>query len=126
MNGLVRFALAFLVLAHGVAHLPGFIVGWKLRALPALPFTTKVLAGIDIGDQGVKVLGILWLLTGVGFAASAVGALVRATWVTSLLWPLLGLSMVLCVLGWPATRLGVVMNLLLATALAVIADRALS
>lgn len=32
----MRFALALLFLAHGVAHLPGFLVAWRLRVLPEL------------------------------------------------------------------------------------------
>src|SRR5262245_14362174 len=58
----MRIVLAIWFLAHGLAHLPGFIVAWQLRAFPSLPFHTTVLAdSIDIGKFGMRVLGLAWL-----------------------------------------------------------------
>ena len=117
MSGLLRFATAFLILAHAVAHLPGFLVGWQIRTYLMLPYTTRVLGGLDVGVVGTRVIGALWLATSVGMAAVALAALVRGTWTPWLIWSLLGLSMTLCVIGWPATRIGIAANLLLATIL---------
>ena len=33
----MRLILSFLLLAHGVAHLPGFLVAWNLASFPDLP-----------------------------------------------------------------------------------------
>ena len=72
----MRFVLAFFLLAHGVAHLVGFVSSWKLATLAELPYKTTVFSGrIDVGDAGIRVLGVLWLLTALAFliAASARG-----------------------------------------------------
>jgi hypothetical protein len=34
----MRIVLAALLLAHGVAHLPGFLVSWQLRSFPEMPY----------------------------------------------------------------------------------------
>jgi hypothetical protein len=85
----MRVALSILLLLHGIAHLPGFVVPWRLTALPELPYKTTVLGGaLDIGGSGVRTLGLLWL----GVVAS---------------------STVLCILGWPDSRIGLAVNLVL-------------
>jgi hypothetical protein len=33
----VRTVLAALLVVHGVAHVPGFLVSWQLRSFPELP-----------------------------------------------------------------------------------------
>jgi hypothetical protein len=38
----MRFVLAFVLLAHGVAHLAGFVPSWKLATLAELPYNTTV------------------------------------------------------------------------------------
>ncbi len=34
-------------------------------------------------------------------------------WMPALLWPMIGLSAMLCILNWPATRVGLAANLVL-------------
>jgi hypothetical protein len=111
MNGLLRFALAGILVAHAVAHVPGFLVFWELETFMAIPYTTKVWGGFDVGVVGTRILGVLWLVTAVGMASAAVATHLRVSWMPTLLWPLIGLSTALCVLGWPATRVGLAANL---------------
>jgi len=33
----MRYVFAFLLLVHGIAHFPGFIVSWQLGLFPDLP-----------------------------------------------------------------------------------------
>jgi hypothetical protein len=57
----MRFVLAFLLVAHGVAHLVGFVSSWKLATLAELPDKTAVFLGrVDVGDAGIRVMGVLW------------------------------------------------------------------
>lgn len=108
----MRVAPAALFVLHGIAHLPGFAVAWRLTTTPELPYKTTLLGGrVDLGDAGIRVLGLLWLAAGLGFLAAAV-----ATWRGSTTWPTLALvlalvSLVLCVAAWPDSRIGVVVNL---------------
>lgn len=107
----MRLALALLFLVHGIAHLPGFAVAWRLTRSADMPYTTTLLGGhLDVGDVGIRVMGLLWLAVALGFIAAAV-----ATWRGHPNWPMLALavalvSLVLSTLAWPASRIGVVVN----------------
>jgi hypothetical protein len=64
----MRFALAALLMAHGVAHLVGFVVPWRLVASQEVAYRTTILASaIDVGDAGIRMLGIVWLLAAAAF-----------------------------------------------------------
>jgi len=41
----MRFVLAVLLVAHGVAHLVGFVSSWKLATLAELPYKTTAFSG---------------------------------------------------------------------------------
>jgi hypothetical protein len=109
----MRIALSIVLIAHGVAHLVGFVVPWRLMAVPEMPYGTTILAGaIDIGDSGARALGALWLIAAVAFAVLG-GALLAGVSVRGWLFALLGLSLALCALGWPEARIGVAVNAVL-------------
>jgi hypothetical protein len=115
----VRYLLAFLFFGHGIAHLPGFLVAWQIRSMPELPYTTTVLGGtVDLGFEGTRALGVAWLLACIVCAGVAAGILLRLPWWTSLAWATLGLSCVLCILGWPAARFGLLVSIALGVLLA--------
>lgn len=110
----MRIVLALLLLGHGVAHLPGFLVAWRLRSFPELPYHTTVLGGtLDVGDGGMRVLGGAWALLAMLVALSAVGVLLRWEGVLAPLPWILAASLAICLLGWPEARLGVLANLVL-------------
>jgi len=116
----VRYALAFLLLGHGVAHLPGFIVGWQLASFPELPFRTTVLAHtVDVGVVGARLVGAGWMIVSLMFVVLAAAVALRPTGWPHVLPVALALSTLLCVLGWPEARFGLVMNGLLAIGLTV-------
>lgn len=107
----VRYALSALLAAHGVAHLVGFLVPWKLIAAPDMPFKTTLLAGrVDVGEAGIRVVGVLWLLTAVVMVATALGLAVQARWAGSIVLPVLAVSLVLCLVELPHARIGLVLN----------------
>lgn len=103
----LRVGLGLLMLAHGIAHLPGFAGAWRLATFPDLPYHTTLLAGrLDVGDGGMRVVGALWLLLGAAFALAGVGALAgRAGWPALAVGAALA-SLALCVGEWPAARVG--------------------
>jgi hypothetical protein len=106
-------ALSALLIAHGVAHLVGFAVPWRLISTPDVPYRTTLLGGaIDVGDAGARAVGILWLVAAAGFVL--LGSAGIAGWsVRSPLYVALVLSLTLCVLGWPDARIGVWVNVML-------------
>lgn len=113
----MRFVVALLMIAHGFAHLVGFLGGWRLTS--QIPYKTTLFAGhLDIGHAGVRALGLVWLATGLAFAAVGVGAWTRAAWWPTALWVVTGVSLVMCLAAWPEARVGVGLNVLLLAAAA--------
>jgi hypothetical protein len=71
-SDLLRIWLAILLLVHGVAHLPAFLVPWRLAVLPDLPYRTTLLRGtLNVGPSGIRLVGVLWLIGALGFGAAA-------------------------------------------------------
>src|SRR5215217_8220671 len=104
----MRIALAVLMTFHGLAHLPGFAGSWRLATFPDLPYHTRLLDGrIDVGDGGMRLVGILWLLTALGFVVAAAAAARNEGWWAGAAFVVTLLSLALCALEWPATRVGV-------------------
>ncbi len=77
----MRMILATLLIGHGVAHVVGFAVPWKLVTSSEVPYRTTVAGGlVDIGPAGVRLVGLLWLLVAVAFVSVAAGVLQHTTW----------------------------------------------
>jgi hypothetical protein len=107
----LRVGFAILLLAHGIAHLPGLLGAWRLATFPELPYHTTLLAGrLDVGDGGMRVMGALWLVVALAFVAAATGAFLGRGWWTSLAVAAALASLALCALEWPAARIGAVVN----------------
>lgn len=108
----VRYALSVLLAAHGLAHLPGFLVPWRWMQSPDLPFKTTLLAGrIDVGVMGIRTVGLAWLATAMVLLVVAAGITLRWRWAEAAAPVAVGFSLVLCVLELPHARLGLVVNL---------------
>ena len=109
----MQMLLGALFIVHGVAHFVGFVVPWKLISAPDLPYRTTILGGlIDIGDPGIRAVGIVWLV--LGLACIGIGI----TFLTDRSLPFPASAVVLaslafCVIGWPDAKIGVAVNLLL-------------
>jgi hypothetical protein len=116
----MRFVLAFFLLAHGVAHLVGFVSSWKLATLAELPYKTTVFSGhVDVGDAGIRVMGVLWLLAALAFLVAAIAVATEAGWAVRFTVAGVIASLMLCLVGWPDARVGVAVNLGLVLLLAI-------
>lgn len=114
----MRTAIALLMALHGIAHLPGFLNSWELVTLEELPYQTTVLAGrLDVGDGGMRMLGVLWLAMAAVFVACAGGALARGSWWLPWAAGAAMASLVLSAVEWPDARIGVAVNAFLLVAL---------
>jgi hypothetical protein len=119
-EGGVRFVLVFLLVAHGVAHLVGFVSSWKLATLAELPYKTTIFSGrIDVGDAGIRVMGVLWLLAALAFLVAAFAVATETGWAVRFTLAAVIASLILCVVGWPDARIGVAVNVGLALLLAI-------
>ena len=116
----MRFVLAFLLVAHGVAHLVGFVSSWKLATLAELPYKTAVFSGrVDVGDAGIRVMGVLWLLAALAFLVAALAVATETSWAVRFTLAAVIAYLILCVVGWPDARIGVAVNVGLALLLAI-------
>jgi len=114
---MMRVALAALLIVHGVAHLAGFVVPWKLVSTPEMLYKTTVFGGmLDAGDVGARTLGIVWLTVAVGFVLIG-GAVLTGLGARAWLFAMVMLSIGLCGAGWPEARIGLVVNAALLVAL---------
>lgn len=105
----VLLAVAFLI--HGLAHVVGFVVPWKLVASDEVPYRTTVLAGaVDIGALGVRIVGLVWLGVAVLFVGLAANVMRDTVWWYEGAFILVGISLLLCVLGLPQARPGLFAN----------------
>ena len=110
----MRMILAALFIGHGVAHVVGFAVPWKLVTSAEVPYRTTVAGGlIDIGPAGVRLVGLLWLFVALTLVSVAAGVLQHTTWWYREAIGILMVSFGLCLLGWPDSRPGIVANLLI-------------
>jgi len=112
--------LASFLLAHGVAHLVGFVSSWKLATLAGLPYKTTVFSGrVDVGDGGIRVMGALWLLAALPFLVAAIAVATEAGWAVRFTVAGVIASLMLCLAGWPDARIGVAVNVGLVLLLAI-------
>lgn len=107
--------LALLLAGHGFAHLVGFAGPWKIgKPDSRQPYTTKILAGrVDVGDAGIRVVGILWLLAAVAFGVLALAVLADAWWWRPAAIGIASYSLALAILGLPGAWIGGVVDVLL-------------
>jgi hypothetical protein len=109
---MIRILIAIGFIVHGLVHLLGFVVPWRLVTMADMPYDTTVLAGkVDLGDAGIRLFGVLWLAATIGFVAAGVGLFALAPWWQWLTLVATLFSTVLCILGWPDTQFGLYINL---------------
>jgi hypothetical protein len=79
-----------------------------------MPFRTTLLAGrVDVGEVGIRVVGVLWLLIAVVMVATAIGVAVQARWAGATLLPVVVVSLVACLVELPFARIGLALNVVL-------------
>jgi hypothetical protein len=117
----MRIVVGIYLLVHGLCHFVGFLVPWKIITSKEEPYKTTLLAGaIDVGHAGIRAVGILWLLAGLAVVAAGIGAFASWSWWQNATLALALASLVLCVLGLPGAKIGILANLLLLAYLAAV------
>jgi len=110
----MRIALAIILIAHGVAHLVGFVVPWRIARLDGMPYKTTLLDGrLDVGDTAIRIIGMLWLLAALAFFASGLSLAFQAPWWPPFTVAAAAFSLVLTVSGWPDSRIGIPIDALI-------------
>jgi hypothetical protein len=116
---MTRVTLAALVAVHGVIHLIGFVVPWRIATLDGFAYRTATGGGaLDLGDAGVRLVGLVWLACAVGFVVAGIGIARRSTWGLPLAGGLAIVSLVVCLLGLPETVAGIAVDVAILGAVA--------
>jgi hypothetical protein len=108
----MRYFIAAVFAVHGFAHLVGFVVPWRLAELDEMPYSTRLFNDrLDVGDTGIRIVGLLWLAAALGyFIAAGAVAMTVPWWLPATLAATI-FSLVLCVVGLPHSKLGLVIDL---------------
>ncbi len=110
----MRLLIAFVFIAFGIAHLAGFLVYWKFIEIEGFPWRNDFFDGrYEVGDYGVWVVGILWLVAGLAFILAGILAVAtNATWeIFTLITAVFSLG--LTAACRPETKYGVVINIVI-------------
>ena len=117
----LRKPIGVFVVLHGVAHLLATSVYWKLNESEELVYQTTILGGrLDLGETGIWIFGLIWLIAGLLTAVAGVGVLRQSAWARPLLLGVTLFSLAICLLVVESARIGVLVNLAI---LALIATR---
>jgi hypothetical protein len=113
-----RIAAVVLVL-HGLVHLIGFVVPWRLAQVEGFAYRTTALDGsLEMGEAGALVVGVAWLAIAAGFVIAGLGAWRAQTWAVPLVVVLAVASLGICILGLPETVAGIVLDMAILVAAA--------
>ena len=110
----IEIIVAIVLFVHAVAHLVGFIVPWRMATFEEIPYKTTLLGGmLNVGVVGIRIVGILWLVTALSFVATGILVLQsHPMWQLITLY-LAAFSLLLCILGWPDSKIGVFVNVVI-------------
>jgi len=120
----MRIAFAVFLFVHGFAHIVGFLTTTGIvedentSAVPSL-----VLSDLDPKGWPLRLFGLVWLLTAVGFAIAGVGVLQEADWALSAVIVATATSTVLSLIWVKEAPFGMVANVIVIGALVVPAIR---
>ena len=111
---MVRIIVSVIFALHGLIHLFGFVAFLKIVETKDIQYRTTIFAGkVDVGDFGIKIVGILWLLAAVGFVIAAVGVFGLSDWWQSVTLYVTIFSLIITITGIPDSVFGAVTNIII-------------
>ena len=114
MAQILSIIISIILVLHGLIHLMGFVTYWQLADLSELPYKTTLANGrFDVGDAGIRVYGLLWLILVIAFAIAALGLVTSQPWARSVILITSIASLIVTALDWQVTYAGVLVNLVL-------------
>lgn len=115
---MVQAITAIFFILHGAVHLLGFVVPWQIMQVEGMPYTTTILGGrVNVGNGGIRFVGLLWMLATITFVVAGIGLLLSAPWWWSVTMGATLFSLFLCILGWPEARWGALIDVLIVAVL---------
>jgi hypothetical protein len=111
---MVQVFVAIFLILHGLVHLLWFVVPWRIMEVDGLPYSTTIIGGrIDVGQGGIRFVGLLWILGAIAFVIAGIGLLFSAPWWWTATLLAAIYSLFLSVLGWPDSKYGALIDVLI-------------
>jgi hypothetical protein len=121
MSGMWKYLIAIAFTLHGLIHALGFAATWQIGSISAVSSTPTLIGDLSEGGTAVRVIGLLWLASLIGFVASAGGLAGNFGWWRPVATAAAVLSLALCLAWWTDAKAGVVIDLAILAGLAVTA-----
>jgi len=115
MTTILYYAAAFFLFAHGLVHLIGVVIYCQLADVEEFPaYKTTLLNGHwEIGDTGMRIYGLTWLIATLGFVAVAIGMVFRLEWWIPLLYGTALFSLIVNTVDWEWAKYGALLDILI-------------
>ena len=112
MPRIVTVIVAVVLIVHGLIHLMGTAVYVRHAQIKGLTYKTTLLNGRwDLGEGGIRIFGVLWVLPATGFVAAALALLAGWEWWKPVLVGVTLLSLVLTALDWSNAFMGAIVDI---------------
>jgi len=122
MLRIAYFVAIAIVVIHGLIHLLGFVAYWPLGEIAELPYKTTLLNGrFDVGQTGMRLISVLWLLAAVGLVGSAISLVTNQPWWLPLMLVAVVVSLVITVLDWSNAFRGALLSMVMLVPLLLVA-----
>jgi hypothetical protein len=106
--------VALILALHGLIHLMGLTVYLKLGDVEGLVYKTTFLGGrLNMGEQGTRVFGALWVVPAMAFVLAAVGLYVSSPWWQPMLLAATIVSLALTLLDWDVAFMGAMVDVVI-------------
>lgn len=68
---MLRVLAAVALALHGLIHLIGFVVPWRIAVVEGFPYRTTAINGaVQLGDAAARMTGLAWLALAIGFVVA--------------------------------------------------------
>lgn len=119
---LIRATFALFLFAHGIAHFVGFGHAWRLLTPDPYVYRTTLFGShLDVGDIGMRAMGVAWFVLGLAFIGVSGAALLRTPWWMAAAGAVATASLALCALQRPDASIGLALNAIIIVALLAVA-----
>jgi hypothetical protein len=103
---------AVILIVHGLIHLMGTAVYVSHAQINGLTYKTTLLNGRwELGEDGIRIFGALWVLPAIGFVVVALALLVGWDWWKPVLVAVTLLSLALTALDWSNAFMGTIVDI---------------
>lgn len=110
----MKIVIAIFLVLHGIAHIVGFVVPWKIAKMDDMPYKTTLFFGkINAGDVGIRIIGIIWLLIALTYFYSGWITYQYLDYWMDFTLIITVISLFFCILALPDSHIGIYINVAL-------------